>query len=350
MADESLVYRNRPYYLDQYKKNQFNEEGFKSLPGDIKMPVKSADDFWVFLFGASAMEGMGSNKDGEWLDITGITDYSYNESIVFLLQQQLQSMMPGRRVRVFCAANSGFSIYQSLVQYERLKKKYKIDWVVSMDGNNEPLMDNPNLSVRDYIINDWKDYPIFKFPLKYIIPVTKRSAAVNALKRFLFERRMNKRLSNAVENNFPARAKWVAMDSGQLVYDSKPEIVQRTVDSFFFYMKKFDAELTSDGIPHLLFVQPHLTMRDTAKMTLTEKALLHYYIFSRNRGDINSFIKKIEDEAEGQSPTGAIHSLAFMHSNDFETFVDYCHFSQQAIRQLSVFFAERISTQYKKVM
>ena len=158
---------------------------------------------------------------------------------------------------------------------------------------------------------------------------------------------MDKRLKNAVENNFPERAKWLATDSGQLVYDSKPEIVQRTVDSFFFYMKKFDAELARDSIPHLLFIQPHLTMRDTAKMSLTERALLHYYIFSRNRGDINSFIKKIENEAEDQSPTGTIHSLAFMHSNDFETFVDYCHFSQQAIRQLSVFLAERISAQYK---
>jgi hypothetical protein len=348
-ADDVLVYRNRAYYLDQDKKHQFNEEGFKSNAGDTEMPVKSPGDFWVFLFGASAMEGMGSNKDGEWLDITGILDYSYKESIVFQLQQQLQAMMPGRKVKVFCAANSGFSIYQSMLRYEQLKAKYKMDWVISMDGNNEPLLGNTNLSIRDYIVNDWKEYPIFKFPLKYIIPITKRSASVNALKRFLFERRMNKRIKNAVDDNFPARAKWLAANPGQLTYAHQSGIVQRSVDSFFYYMKRFDQELTSDNIPHLLFVQPHLTMRDTIKMSPTEKALLHYYIFSRNREDINSFIAKIEEEAAKQDLNAAIQSLAFMHGNDFETFVDYCHFSQPAIRQLSGFFAERIAAQYKSV-
>jgi hypothetical protein len=231
-----------------------------------------------------------------------------------------------------------------MLQYERLKAKYKMDWVISMDGNNEPLVSNTDLSIRDYIVNDWKDYPIFKFPLKYIIPVTKRSASVNALKRFLFERRMNKRIRSATENNFPAKTKWFTTNPGQLAYDRQSVVVQRSVDSFFYYMKRFDQKLVSDNIPHLLFVQPHLTMRDTAKMSMTEKALLHYYIFSRNRGDINSFIAKIEEEAGAQ--TGAIQSLAFMHKNDFETFVDYCHFSRQAIRQLSVFFAERIVSQY----
>lgn len=71
MNDSQLVFRNRPLYVDYHFKYQNNEEGFKSAPGETEMPVKGENEVWVFLFGASAMEGMGSNKDGEWLDITG---------------------------------------------------------------------------------------------------------------------------------------------------------------------------------------------------------------------------------------------------------------------------------------
>ena len=145
MSDDTIIYRNRPFYLDKNKKYQFNCEGFKSRAGDIEMPVKSPEDFWIFLFGGSAMEGMGSNKDGEWLDITGVRDYPYEKSIAFLLQQKLQLLIPGRKIKVFCAANSGFSVYQDILQYRRLKSKYKMDWIISMDGVNEPIIRDKNI-------------------------------------------------------------------------------------------------------------------------------------------------------------------------------------------------------------
>jgi hypothetical protein len=347
MADDTLVFRNRPCYLDKKKSYQFNSEGFKSAAGEVQMPEKGPGDFWVFLFGASAMEGMGSNKDGEWLDITGVRDYSYAESPVFQLQQHLQLKMPNRKVRVFCAANSGFSVYQSMLQYQRLKKKYKIDWVISLDGVNEPLMGQPGTSLRSYIESSWKDYPIFKSPVKYIIPVTRRSAFINAIKQSLFEAKMDKRLDKAKDKNYPARIKWLSANAGQLIYDTASPVIAASVDTFFYYMNAFDRELIQDKVPHLLFVQPHLAMRDTIKSSGTEKALFNYFkSTSHNNAAANGYIKQIHARALELDTAGSIQSLSFMHSNTFETFVDYCHFSDEAIKQLSIFFADRIVSQH----
>lgn len=346
MGDDTLIFRNRPYYLDVSKKYQFNEEGFKSAPGDTEMPEKKPGDFWVFLFGASAMEGMGSNKDGDWLDITGVEDYSYKYSIAYLLQQKLQERLRDKKVHVFSAATSSFSVYQSMLQYERLRKKYKMDWVIGMDGNNEPVITDTLRSLRSIIETDWQERPVFKFPLKYIIPLTKRSAFVNALKQALFNAKNTKRLQNAIKNKYPLREKWLNIPSAKLLYDSASPVFVHTVDTFFNYVKQFDEKLSRDRTPHLLFVQPHLSMRNPAKMTITEKALFSYYTHKKNEPLFQSFMVKSHSKAAQMGHT--IRSLSFMHENNFETFVDYCHFTPQAIRQLSAYFCDCIMEEYSK--
>jgi hypothetical protein len=127
MSDSLLVFKNRPFYLDYYRRFQFNEEGMRSMPGDVFMPQKGPNDFWVFLLGGSTMEGIGSNKDGEWLDITGVMDYRPSETIAAHLQNILQSKMPGKNVRVFNAAMSGGATWQSMLRYRQLAAKYTMD-------------------------------------------------------------------------------------------------------------------------------------------------------------------------------------------------------------------------------
>src|ERR1700744_3809409 len=95
-ADSASVYNNRAFYVDFEKQFQYNELGMKSLCGDYRMPVKEAGDLWVLLLGASAMEGMGSNKDGAWFDITNIADHPYKETIAFFLEERLRRVYPGK--------------------------------------------------------------------------------------------------------------------------------------------------------------------------------------------------------------------------------------------------------------
>src|SRR5579872_6898468 len=106
-ADPVSVYNNRAYYVDYGKGFQYNELGMRSRCGDYAMPAKMPGESWVLLLGASAMEGMGSNKEGAWLDITGVVDHPYNGTIAFYLEEQLRQRFPGRSFRVFNAAVSG---------------------------------------------------------------------------------------------------------------------------------------------------------------------------------------------------------------------------------------------------
>ena len=131
------MYNNRAFYVDFEKQFQYNELGMRSACGDYRIPLKKAGDLWVLLLGGSAMEGMGSNKDGAWFDMTNIPDHPYTETIAFYLEGVLGRKYPGKRVRVFNAAVSGFTLEQGISKYRKLSKQYDFDWVISMDGVNE---------------------------------------------------------------------------------------------------------------------------------------------------------------------------------------------------------------------
>lgn len=338
MSDSALVFRNRPFYLDYNKRFQFNEEGLKSRPGDVHMPVKKPGDFWVFLFGGSAMEGTGSNKDGEWLDITGITDHTYEATIAAFLEKYLQQSMPGKKVRVFNAANTGFAICQSMLQYERLSGKYQMDWVVSMDGENEPPTLQPGENVMARVKEQWQNSPLFNFPLNVIISVTSHSALFNKMKQALFHFRLSRRLESNKEHDFPARREWLAKPS-PLKFASGDSAVNLAVNTFYNQLTRFDSLLTARQQRHLLYIQPHLAFRDSAYMSQSEKALLNYYTATYNDPFNNAFKRSVHNQFKDAEH---VHSLAQMRTWKEEVFVDYCHFTKQANEMIAKLIAEDI--------
>ena len=337
MDDSTLVFRNRPFYVDYYRFYQFNEEGIRELPGHEYMPQKKPDDFWVFVFGGSAMEGIGSNKDGEWLDITGVTDYKPNETIVAFLEKKLQEKMPSKKVKVFNAANSGFAVWQSMERYRQLSRKYQMDWVISMDGENEPAVLLPGESAQDYIRKRWEQTPVFHFPLNAVVPLTSHSAAINQMKQFLFHYRFANRLRKNKENNFPSRQTWGNKPLGKMRFAGVNAGNERALKIFFEQMAQFDSLLNANHHPHLLYIQPHLAFRDTAKMNVTERALYNYYAATYN-DSVHNIFKKTVYESRGLLPQSS-RLLTSLHDWDQQLFVDYCHFTLQANERIAEIIA-----------
>lgn len=341
MSDSQLVFRNRPLYVDHHRRFQFNEEGIKARPGDVRMPAKQPGDFWVFLFGGSAMEGSGSNKDGEWLDITGVTDYNYEETIAACLEKYLQQRMPSRRVRVFNAANTGFSVWQSRMQYERLSAKYAMDYVVSLDGENELPSLAPGTGVAQRIRQRWQESPLFDFPLNVIIPVTSHSAFVNKIKQGLFHAKLSARLARNKEQNFPARSRWLS-DARPLKFAQPDTGTGYAVQAFYAQLHGFDSLLSAKQQRHLLYLQPHLILRDTTKMTAAERALLHYYAASYNDPVNNTFKKRLHDSFNERATSPHLRTLAFINTWQEEAFVDYCHFTRRANEMIATVIGAEI--------
>lgn len=342
VSDSALVFRNRPFYLDYYKRHQFNEEGMRVPPRQVHMPQKKPNDYWVFLFGGSAMEGTGSNKDGEWLDIAGVIDYKPEETIAGFLEKKLQEKMPSKNVRVFNAANSGFALWQSMERYKQLAGKYQMDWVISMDGENEPAVLKSGQTVEDHIRERWNESPIFDFPLNVVIPLTSHSAFINQLKQFLFHYRFANRLRENEKNNYPSRKKWSERPWGAIRFAPPAPDSERALKAFYEELRQFDSLLTANGHPHRLYIQPHLAFRDTARMNVMEKALFNYYAASYNDSTHNTFKRTIYNAANVLPPQARI--LSGLHDWDRQVFVDYCHFTLQANEHIAEIMANDILT------
>ena len=332
MEDSTLVFRNRPFYLDYYRRFQYNEAGMRSKPTDVWMPEKDSSDYWIFLFGGSSMEGMGSNKDGEWLDITGVGDYSWNENIAFYLQQLLQEKMPGKKVRVFNTANTSYTVEQSYLRYLQLSSLYKMDWVISMDGQNNPPTLATNETVLDYVRKDWEQNPAHKFPLKWILPLTRHSAFVNKLKQTIFHVKLQSRSQKNIDANFPRARFWLNSTPPALLFKRAEQGTDRAVNSFYDQLIQFDSVLNARNQKHLLLVQPHLIFRDVLKMNNTEKALLHYYRQAYNDSTMNSYLQEIRNRFTTRvtNADSTIQLMNQVEQMNKQVFVDYCHFTKEA--------------------
>lgn len=335
IPDSLLVFKNQPFYVDYNKAYQNNEEGMKSAVGDVFIGNKTINDYWVLLTGGSAMEGMGSNKNGKWLDISGVNDHPYNETIAFYLQELLQKQMPEKKVKVFNAANSSFTIYQSYWRYMSLADKIKPDFVISMDGVNEPPQLHQNETVRDVLVKDWATYPQFHFPIKYIVPFTRHSTFVNELKQKLFHVKLDFRLKRARENNYPERRKWADSVTPPIQWAAFTDDIQRANYSFDSWINKYDSILTARHTKHLLLIQPHISFRDTIHLCQAEKALFHYYESTFQNSNLHSFLRILYNQFSLKESSSPIFTMTSVHHWEGWVFVDYCHFTDDATKKIA---------------
>ncbi|MEO6538898.1 MAG: hypothetical protein ABIT07_09380, partial [Ferruginibacter sp.] len=302
------------------------------------------------LTGASAMEGMGSNKDGDWLDITGVEDYPYNKTIAFKLQGLLQAAIPGKKVKVFNGANSMFTLWQSFTRYNLIKETLKPDWVISMDGMNEFVSIEKDFNIKDEIHERWNELPIFKFPSKYIIPVTRYSYSINALKQFIYHFKNSLRLAKNEENNYPVKTIWLNTAPKTLGIDINNERVKNAAAFYLQTLHQYDSVLTHDGVKHLLVYQPYLFNKNYSGMNNTEKALFNYYTWHDNDSQAQGFKVLIKNVLTEEQRTNI--NMWVIDGNIIagkkQVFVDYCHFTETAADSIAVAFKTIILKTVKK--
>jgi hypothetical protein len=348
ISDSILIWKSNPLYVDYDRNYQNNEEGMKSNVGDEFIPNKTQIDFWVLLTGGSAMVGMGSNRNGEWLDITGVDNHPWNETIGFYLQQLLQKSMPQKKVKVFDAAESSYTVMQSYLRYITLSEKMKFDWVVSMDGVNDPAMLKNNETTLKNCTDEWYKNPQFHYPLKLIIPLTSHSALLNAVKQKLFHLKADYKLRKARNNDFPIRKYWANAKVPLLKYVPLSDDILRGANSFKNWILKYDSTLTVKGQKHLLLIQPHMCFRDTSMLGFTEKAVNKYYRSAYQDEYKHTFLKSI---CHFFSENNLYKNIVVMNSVHYWpgwVFVDYCHFTKEAEERIAAEIFNYISSDGKE--
>lgn len=330
-SDSILIWNNRPFYLEFHNESQYNELGMRMPTGEVFMPKKSDEDFWVFLLGGSAMAGMGSNMNGEWLDITNVFNHPIATSIDGYLQSYLAERFPNKEVKVFNAAITSTTVLQSQWNYNRLKK-YNPDWVISLDGVNEPKSLKKGSTVREYLINDWKNDPANKAPITYYTAVTRRSAFLNSVKKNLFFSRLNWRRAN----NQTIQKKWLNTHPLPLKYGTSDKDADNAVDSFFVTLENFRSLLIHDNQKHLLLIQPHLSLRNPRKIQELEKAVYSYYSTLDNYIPTNYYYQTVYEKARRKYPSdSSIFLMDWVHESKDWAFVDYCHFTAEMNQKIA---------------
>ena len=330
-ADPSLIWTNRPFYLHYDKSAQYNRYGMRVEPGQIDLPRKAAGELWVLCLGGSAMAGAGSARRGDWLRITGQSTHSIEHSIDGQLRSILQQSLPERKIRVFNAAVPAYSIAQSRLMYQKLRH-LEMDWVISMDGFNEPVSLRREETIRDWLEAKWKKIPVNRFPLRQ-----GRFLMRNSSFSFLFGERLL--LGAGIIRN-PAEARrdlevfehWLRKDGPPqdgLEIEPGPDR-SRAVDRFLEALRDFDRELAADGQRHLLLVQPHLSLRDPSQAMPIERALLNYYAHRRDPG-MDFFMQSLHRRiAADFASSRQIVSTDALHDSSRWIFLDDCHLALDA--------------------
>jgi hypothetical protein len=365
-ADSASVYNNRAFYVDFEKGFQYNELGMKSACGDYRMPVKKAGDLWVLLLGASAMEGMGSNKDGAWFDMTNIGDHAYEETIAFFLERTLKRRYPGKRIRVFNAAVSGFTLEQGMSKYMELSKRFDFDWVISMDGVNEcdTLEAGRRGALQAYSQAYWAAMPFHRFPLNWIVPITQHSAFFNLLKQGVYHLRLSGRMQRNQRQGFPERSLWAHAVPEALLSAGGDDRVRRSAETFIREEIGFAGELKREGKKYLLLAQPYLAFRDGAVLGEEELALSHYLRAAKNDGYRHAFLRAVYEGIDGPDSLrgfAGIHGIGNSGELHIRTmwgvekwpgwvFVDYCHFTKSANERIADELAEYIAADGKMLI
>lgn len=341
-----LIWGNRPRYLEYDHSSQYNEYGMRVKPGEIQMPKKQANDFWVFLFGGSAMYGIGSTENGDWLKISGVALHDIPHSIDGILEKILQKAMPDKKVRVFNAATASYTIFQSRLNYERLKHLHP-DWIISMDGANDPMDLNDNETTYTRCLMHWIKNPVNGFPYLQGRFLMRNSAFMFLIGEYLFFRSGIIRSGKNIRQDKETIEYWLLKNpAGSSVNKTLSHENNRAVNEFLKNLWLFHQTLSYDGQKHLLLIQPHLSMRCPAKLKNTERAVYNY--FSRSGGGINPFMKAVYERIPAEFQTvSQIATMDSLHYSDKWIFVDYCHFSGEANGEIAAEISKHILSEGK---
>ncbi len=344
IADPIRLWRNRPFYLEYDHSAQYNDVGMRVAAGDTVMPEKGVDDFWVFCLGGSTMAGVGASQQGAWLEISGVSSHDIEHAIDGLLQAQLQSALPDKRVRVFNAAVSAHALAQSQWTYEALKH-LEPDWVVSMDGVNDPTSLQDGESTPNWLADKWRRHPINRFPFRHARLLMRNSAFGFLVGESVFYRTglirnpRHSRQDPAVVREWLARPPTPDRDAIGAELDAGPA---RAVERYLSRLGDFHRQLSTDGQKHLLVVQPFLGLRDTDRLGDTEQALYNYAKATQAPA-LGRFMGAIHQGVEAAYPDHPnIVSTSALHASPEWIFVDYCHLTRDANRLVANALSESI--------
>lgn len=337
--DPAAGWRNRARYLEYDGSSQYSDTGARVRPGQVALPPRSAGDLWIVLLGGSAMAGVGSAQTGEWLRMTGIGVHPIEDAIDGQLEALLQARLPGRTVRVFNHAVAWYTLTQCRALYRERLAVLRPDFVVALNGANEPSSLAPAETTGDVVRERWRTHPMNRFPIREARWLMSRSALAYAAGEFVFFRSGLVRTTRRTPREEAVVQRW--MGEPRTARVAPPTAGEsRAVAEFFATARAFRHDLAAAGTPHLLLVQPELSLRRVERLGVPERALYNYYLAERG-GVQHTFMRRLHEAVEAEAGGGVL-SLASLHDEEGWLLLDNCHLTREANRRIATRVADHI--------
>ena len=93
----------------------------------------------------------------------------------------------------------------------------------------------------------------------------------------------------------------------------------------------------------MLLIQPYLSLREPQKLKGTEKAVYNYYMYRTEHHPVDTFMYWLHEKARKRfTENDSVITMDAVHFWDDWVFVDYCHLTRQANRQISYELSQHI--------
>ena len=345
---DNNLWGNRKYYLNPYLLYQYNEFGYKSDLGDFLLSPKKKNEIRIFLFGGSTMASSEANK--EFVNISGFNNVSFKSSISYKLEEKL-NLNKSNQDLIYNVIDASVFSQTSHQSFLHLKNafKHKPDLVIFLDGFNDYRIDD---EISNFLASDFhKHLPQNKNIFKLITYLSSKSAIFYILINEVYYNLISKKknfipkddeLNKIIDKNY----KFINR-SNKLNKENKEEIYNKYKTFNNNYLKISDY-LSKKEINFLLIKQPYILHKNYEKLTKMEQAVYLKWL-SFDTQEINFFNDLIlSDYNEAETKKNIYFPFELISSSE-DTFIDYCHFSENGINQFTDYIYRLIKKKFNNI-
>ena len=337
------IWGNRRYYLNPYKLFQYNEYGYKSKNGDVRLNHKDDNEFRVFLFGGSAMASSPTKKN--YRDLSGLVGIKYENTISHKLEDKLNKSKIDR--------NISFKVIDSAVATQTLPQvflhlknsiKHNPDLIILMAGFNDYEI-APDANIDLLLKTDFDIQQQNTFFYKTIGFFSQHSGIFYYLiQNFYYHN------SSRIKNNYTPQKSHLMNETfiNQKYLNLKNNLTnkdKKKIELMYLNFEKRIIKITDylkeKNINYIIVKQPMIFHKNYIDLTLIEKAIYSRWL-SYKPFEINYYNELIKKNYNLKEENNNIYFPIKIIQSKQHTFSDFTHFSLNGIEQITDYFFDII--------
>jgi len=344
------IWQHPPNYTTWSLLSHFNGEGFRR--DEELAPKKPAGVHRIFFMGGSA--AFGTQPTGIYEKFSGQREYGLADTIAGWMERILRARYPRGNFQVINAATNWSKLHQQMIRYLAQIKDFEPDIIVSFDGQNDS-----SLRQIPQFLNGWEITEV-AYHEEVLSRWEYRARPILGLSQTVYLAAMLLSGSHnvAVDQNLIAQYAGTGRpadhDSQRDAYyaENRAHMEQR-VSEYVRTMRYFHEILEIDRVPHLLVLQPLISMDRTKPLTRQERAIQSYGFTHDDAGFWReNFVGRAIEEGNRLHHDGRLPFYPLMDpfsGMDAQAYTDYCHLTPAGNQVIAEKIIARLESEQPEV-